>query len=89
MVVSRDPTVGVACLGEGLDADRNPCIRDRKQLGRIARKKRLYRIFCRNSGREEVGRIGQVSDLVSLIYWLLSDESNFISGACIPITGGR
>ena len=36
-----------------------------------------------------LGRIGQVSDLVSLIYWLLSDESNFISGACIPITGGR
>lgn len=34
-------------------------------------------------------RIGQTSDLVSLIYWLLSDESSFISGASIPITGGR
>ena len=34
-------------------------------------------------------RIGQTKDLVSLIYWLLSDESSFISGACIPITGGR
>ena len=36
-----------------------------------------------------LGRIGEVEDIAALATFLASDESSFITGAVIPIDGGR
>lgn len=35
-----------------------------------------------------LGRIGQPAEIARSIAWLLSDESSFLTGACIPVDGG-
>lgn len=35
-----------------------------------------------------LGKLGNPEDLVSTIFWLLSDSSSFITGAVIPVDGG-
>lgn len=34
------------------------------------------------------GKLGKPDDLLSTIFWLLADESSFITGAVIPVDGG-
>jgi len=34
------------------------------------------------------GKLGNPEDLVSTIFWLLADESSFITGAVVPVDGG-
>ncbi len=36
-----------------------------------------------------MGRMGSTTEVAELILWLLSDAASYISGAIIPITGGR
>lgn len=36
-----------------------------------------------------MGRMGSVNEVAELICWLLSNESSYISGAIIPVTGAR
>ncbi|MBY0282011.1 MAG: glucose 1-dehydrogenase [Alphaproteobacteria bacterium] len=36
-----------------------------------------------------LGRIGDPSDVANAIAWLLSDESSYITGTIIPVSGGR
>jgi NAD(P)-dependent dehydrogenase (short-subunit alcohol dehydrogenase family) len=35
-----------------------------------------------------IGRLGEVDDVASLVLFLASDASSFITGAAIPIDGG-
>jgi len=35
-----------------------------------------------------LGKLGNPKDLISTIFWLLADESSFITGTCIPVDGG-
>ncbi|MFC2116532.1 SDR family oxidoreductase [Bacteroidota bacterium] len=35
-----------------------------------------------------LGKLGKPKDLISTIFWLLADESSFITGTCIPVDGG-
>ncbi len=34
------------------------------------------------------GKLGNPEDLISTIFWLLADESSFITGAVVPVDGG-
>lgn len=45
-------------------------------------------IFEGLSAKIPGGRFGEMSDIASLVTWLLSDESRFINGATIRIDGG-
>jgi NAD(P)-dependent dehydrogenase (short-subunit alcohol dehydrogenase family) len=36
-----------------------------------------------------LGRVGQADEIAALIAYLLSDEASWITGACMPIDGGR
>lgn len=36
-----------------------------------------------------LGRLGEADDVASLVTWLISDESSYISGAIIPVHGAR
>ncbi len=44
-----------------------------------------------DSFRHEVpmGRIGQVEEVANGIYWLCSDEASYVTGAILPVAGGR
>ena len=35
-----------------------------------------------------LGKLGKPEDLISTIFWLLSEQSSFITGATIPVDGG-
>ena len=35
-----------------------------------------------------LGKLGNPGDLISTVFWLLADESSFITGTCIPVDGG-
>jgi NAD(P)-dependent dehydrogenase (short-subunit alcohol dehydrogenase family) len=35
-----------------------------------------------------MGRFGQPDDLISTLFWLISDASAFVTGAVIPVDGG-
>jgi NAD(P)-dependent dehydrogenase (short-subunit alcohol dehydrogenase family) len=41
--------------------------------------------------RHEVslGRIGSVDEIAEAVFWLCSDESTYVTGATIPVAGGR
>jgi len=39
--------------------------------------------------RIPLGRLGKAQEVVDLIMWLLSNTSSYITGAIIPITGGK
>lgn len=36
-----------------------------------------------------MGRMGSTDEVANLIYWLVSNDSSYMSGAVIPVTGGR
>ncbi|MGH7272268.1 MAG: SDR family oxidoreductase [Polyangiaceae bacterium] len=36
-----------------------------------------------------LGRIGSVEDVTAAVVWLCSDAASFVTGAVIPIDGGR
>jgi 2,5-dichloro-2,5-cyclohexadiene-1,4-diol dehydrogenase 1 len=38
--------------------------------------------------RHSIGRFGQPEDVARAAKWLLSDESAFINGVCLPVDGG-
>lgn len=43
----------------------------------------------RGKATHPIGRVGNVEEVASLILYLLSDEAGWITGACMPIDGGR
>ena len=38
--------------------------------------------------RTPLGRLGKPEDVAEAIYFLASDKASFITGICLPITGG-
>lgn len=38
--------------------------------------------------RHSIGRLGEAEDVARAAEWLLSDESAFINGVCLPVDGG-
>jgi len=38
--------------------------------------------------RHPVGRFGKPEDIANIISWLASDESSYVSGACMTVDGG-
>ena len=59
-------------------------------LARTRKTPREYEAFVNQ--REQItvlGRVGKVEDIAALATFLASDESSFITGAVIPIDGGR
>jgi NAD(P)-dependent dehydrogenase (short-subunit alcohol dehydrogenase family) len=36
-----------------------------------------------------LGRVGTPGDVASAVAFLLSDDSSFITGACLPVDGGN
>ena len=43
----------------------------------------------RGKGTHPIGRVGKAEEVAALILYLLSDEAGWITGACMPIDGGR
>jgi NAD(P)-dependent dehydrogenase (short-subunit alcohol dehydrogenase family) len=43
----------------------------------------------RGKATHPIGRVGNVEEVATLILYLLSDEAGWITGACMPIDGGR
>ena len=43
----------------------------------------------RGKATHPLGRVGSVEEIATLILFLLSDEAGWITGACMPIDGGR
>lgn len=43
----------------------------------------------RGKATHPIGRVGNVDEVAALILYLLSDEAGWITGACMPIDGGR
>jgi len=43
----------------------------------------------RSKATHPIGRVGSVDDISALVLFLLSGESGWITGACMPIDGGR
>jgi 3-oxoacyl-[acyl-carrier protein] reductase len=60
------------------------------ELERSRKTPEEYRDFIEQRGKITVlGRVGTVEDIAALATFLASDESSFITGAVIPIDGGR
>ena len=36
-----------------------------------------------------LGRIGGAEEVAKTVMWLLSEESSYVSGSVVPVTGGR
>jgi 3-oxoacyl-[acyl-carrier protein] reductase len=36
-----------------------------------------------------MGRVGSADEVAQAVLWLASDEASYISGAIVPISGGR
>ncbi len=45
--------------------------------------------FVERAAEVPLGRLGQPEDVAEAIVWLLSPAASYISGAVIPVTGGR
>jgi NAD(P)-dependent dehydrogenase (short-subunit alcohol dehydrogenase family) len=43
----------------------------------------------RGKATHPLGRVGSVEEVAGLVLFLLSDEASWITGACMPIDGGR
>jgi NAD(P)-dependent dehydrogenase (short-subunit alcohol dehydrogenase family) len=43
----------------------------------------------RSKATHPLGRVGQPGEIAALVLWLLGDESSWITGANVPIDGGR
>ncbi len=43
----------------------------------------------RGKATHPIGRVGNAEEVAALILYLLSDEAGWITGACMPIDGGR
>jgi NAD(P)-dependent dehydrogenase (short-subunit alcohol dehydrogenase family) len=43
----------------------------------------------RGKATHPLGRVGSVAEIAALVLFLLSDEAGWITGACMPIDGGR
>jgi len=43
----------------------------------------------RGRATHPLGRVGSVEEIAALVLFLLSDEAGWITGACMPIDGGR
>ena len=43
----------------------------------------------RGKGTHPIGRVGNAEEVAALILYLLSDAAGWITGACMPIDGGR
>jgi NAD(P)-dependent dehydrogenase (short-subunit alcohol dehydrogenase family) len=43
----------------------------------------------RGKATHPLGRVGDVKEIAALVLFLLSDEAGWITGACMPIDGGR
>jgi NAD(P)-dependent dehydrogenase (short-subunit alcohol dehydrogenase family) len=43
----------------------------------------------RGKSTHPLGRVGSVEEIAALVLFLLSDEAGWITGACMPIDGGR
>jgi NAD(P)-dependent dehydrogenase (short-subunit alcohol dehydrogenase family) len=43
----------------------------------------------RGKSTHPIGRVGRADEVAALILFLLSDEAGWITGACMPIDGGR
>ena len=43
----------------------------------------------RGKATHPLGRVGSVEEIAALVLFLLSDEAGWITGACMPIDGGR
>ncbi|HVQ26804.1 MAG TPA: SDR family oxidoreductase, partial [Planctomycetota bacterium] len=43
----------------------------------------------RSKTTHPLGRVGSVDEIAALALFLLSDEAGWITGACMPIDGGR
>lgn len=60
------------------------------ELERSRKTPEEYRLFMEQRKSITVlGRVGEVDDVAALATFLASDESSFITGAVIPIDGGR
>ena len=36
-----------------------------------------------------LGRIGSAEEVAKTVMWLLSEDTSYISGSVVPVTGGR
>jgi NAD(P)-dependent dehydrogenase (short-subunit alcohol dehydrogenase family) len=43
----------------------------------------------RRTGEIPLGRLGQVNDVAEAVVWLMSARASYITGAIVPVTGGR
>ena len=43
----------------------------------------------RSKGTHPIGRVGNVEEVAGLILYLLSEDAGWVTGACMPIDGGR
>lgn len=39
-------------------------------------------------GKIPLGRFGEVKEVVDPVVWLLSEESSYVNGSCLPVEGG-
>ncbi len=60
------------------------------ELHTVAKAVADYPAFLeRSKGTHPLGRVGKPEELAALALFLLSDEAGWITGACVPIDGGR
>jgi NAD(P)-dependent dehydrogenase (short-subunit alcohol dehydrogenase family) len=47
------------------------------------------RVTAEMAALHPLGRVGQPAEVAAAVAWLLSDEAGFVSGAVLPLDGGR